>query len=57
MLQVYLRKMHSVRHLFMYLKLIFAEGNPRYLVINTGNANAGTGPTGLKKCLRILVQS
>ena len=22
-------------------------GNPRYLVINTGNANAGTGPTGL----------
>ena len=22
-------------------------GNPRYLVINTGNANAGTGPTGM----------
>src|SRR5690606_14155641 len=22
-------------------------GNPRYLVMNTGNANAGTGPTGM----------
>ncbi len=25
MLQVYLRKMHSVRHLFMYLKLILPK--------------------------------
>ncbi|MGG2097633.1 bifunctional glutamate N-acetyltransferase/amino-acid acetyltransferase ArgJ [Acinetobacter haemolyticus] len=29
-------------------KAHLAQGNPRYLVINTGNANAGTGPTGLK---------
>ncbi|MDS7956580.1 MULTISPECIES: bifunctional glutamate N-acetyltransferase/amino-acid acetyltransferase ArgJ [unclassified Acinetobacter] len=29
-------------------KAHLAKGNPRYLVINTGNANAGTGPTGLK---------
>ena len=28
-------------------KAHLAEGNPRYLVINTGNANAGTGPTGM----------
>lgn len=29
-------------------KAHLSQGNPRYLVINTGNANAGTGPTGLK---------
>ena len=29
-------------------KAHLAQANPRYLVINTGNANAGTGPTGLK---------
>src|SRR5690606_35651451 len=28
-------------------KAHLAVGNPRYLVINTGNANAGTGPTGM----------
>ncbi|NHB59244.1 bifunctional glutamate N-acetyltransferase/amino-acid acetyltransferase ArgJ [Acinetobacter sp. 194] len=29
-------------------KAHLAETNPRYLVINTGNANAGTGPTGMQ---------
>lgn len=29
-------------------KLHLSQTNPRYLVINTGNANAGTGPTGMK---------
>ena len=32
--------------LCMFLKHL-AVGNPRYLVINTGNANAGTGATGM----------
>ena len=31
------------------LRAHFAEAAPRYLVINTGNANAGTGADGLKR--------
>ncbi|WP_352337400.1 bifunctional glutamate N-acetyltransferase/amino-acid acetyltransferase ArgJ [Psychrobacter sp. 16-MNA-CIBAN-0192] len=31
------------------LRTHFAEAAPRYLVINTGNANAGTGADGLKR--------
>lgn len=33
-----------------------AEGNIRYLVINTGNANAGTGPQGLADALETCTQ-
>ncbi len=33
-----------------------AEGNIRYLVINTGNANAGTGPQGLADALESCTQ-
>ena len=29
-------------------KVHLAQANPRYLVINTGNANAGTGPLGMQ---------
>ncbi len=32
-------------------------GNPRYLVINTGNANAGTGPTGMLSGLQPALDS
>lgn len=31
----------------------FAKANPRYLVINTGNANAGTGADGLRRAQAI----
>lgn len=29
------------------------KGLPRYLIVNTGNANAGTGENGLKNCLSV----
>ena len=29
-----------------------AAGDPRYLLVNSGNANAGTGPQGLEDALR-----
>ena len=32
------------------------QGNARYLVINTGNANAGTGPTGLRNAQQTCVK-
>ncbi len=37
-------------------KAHLAQGNPRYLVINTGNANAGTGKTGLENAQQTCVK-
>ena len=37
-------------------KAHLAETNPRYLVINTGNANAGTGPLGMENSLLTCVE-
>jgi glutamate N-acetyltransferase/amino-acid N-acetyltransferase len=47
MLQVYLQNAFCAAPVHVS-KAHLAEGNPRYLIINTGNANAATGPTGLK---------
>ncbi|MCJ8161121.1 bifunctional glutamate N-acetyltransferase/amino-acid acetyltransferase ArgJ [Acinetobacter zhairhuonensis] len=37
-------------------KAHLAVGNPRYLIINTGNANAGTGPLGMKNAQETCAQ-
>ena len=37
-------------------KAHLAVGNPRYLIINTGNANAGTGPLGMQNAQETCVQ-
>ena len=37
-------------------KAHLAVGNPRYLIINTGNANAGTGPLGMQNAQETCAQ-
>ncbi|NCI78523.1 bifunctional glutamate N-acetyltransferase/amino-acid acetyltransferase ArgJ [Acinetobacter kanungonis] len=37
-------------------KAHLAVGNPRYLIINTGNANAGTGPLGMQNAQETCTQ-
>ncbi|WP_374528837.1 bifunctional glutamate N-acetyltransferase/amino-acid acetyltransferase ArgJ [Acinetobacter sp.] len=37
-------------------KTHLAVGNPRYLIINTGNANAGTGPLGMQNAQETCAQ-
>ena len=37
-------------------KAHLATGNPRYLIINTGNANAGTGPLGMQNAQETCAQ-